>query len=192
MELLIEINKAVRLPAEDERLSPKDCKDAIPAIAKFYALTFFFLGEFMDWYVRKGTCRSLKNRCLDIYSQFHTVICSIKGTTCDMDIVRMDVEYGRYGKMMKQAHLWEEARLSQVGLKGYERRLAAQNAMVHHLIWDIQQDAAQRVRLKTEKEIYLWQMLNSASCRLRAGPGGAFTEQTGACLMTKAVPGLGM
>ncbi|RJE21489.1 hypothetical protein PHISCL_06184 [Aspergillus sclerotialis] len=183
VKLLIEINKAIRLPAGTE--PPSFGKDAVPAIAKFYALTFFFLGEFMDWYARKAACRLLQSHSLDPYSDFHTLISCIKETTRGMDVNRVDMDDGeceRETRILKQnaPHLWEEARLNQVGLNGSDRRFASQNAMLHQLIWEIQHDAAQRVRLKMERELRLLQLQNSVRGQFSAVPD----QSSGiACLM---------
>lgn len=189
IKLLVEINKAIGLPSADEL---SFAKDGVATIAKFYALTFFFLGEFMDWYVRKATCRLLKTRSLDAYSDFQTVVCCIKGTARGMDIGRMDLdpECEGYRKAMKQntSHLWEEARLSQVGLQGYTRRYASQNAMTRHLMWEMQHDATQRVRLKMESNLYLSQMISLANRQLLPVPG---PDGGAACLLATQPHDLG-
>lgn len=143
----------------------------------------------MDWYVRKAMCRLLKGRSLDVYSEFQMVTYCIRGT---MRHGGVDEEHERDSNMMDPtSHLWEEARLSQVGLRGYERRLAAQNAMVRHLMWEMQQDASQRIRLKTEGEFYLWQMLGYASGRLCPNREGTVADQGGGASLLTTAPGLG-
>lgn len=192
VKLLIEINKAIRLPAGTEPSS--FAKDAVPAIARFYALTFFFLGEFMDWYARKATCRLLQSHSLDVYSDFQTVIGCIKGTAHGMDVdqVVMDgEECERTTRIMNHnsSHLWEEARLSQVGLQGRDRRFAAQNAITHQLLWEIQHDATQRVRLKMGRELRLLQLQNSVRSQFSV----VLDQSSGvACLMRTRSQDLGM
>ena len=191
LKLLIEINKAIRLPAGTEH--PSFAKEAVPAIAKFYALTFFFLGEFMDWYARKAACRLLQSHSLDPYSDFQTLVFCIKGTARGMDVTKMDMddeECKRESRIIKQNvfHLWEEARLNQVGLHGFDRQFASQNAMLHQLIWEIQDDAAQRVRLKVERELRLLQLRNSVR-----GQFSSVSDQSSgfACLMATRSQDLG-
>lgn len=189
IKLLIQINKSIRSPAADE--PPSFAEGAVPAIARLYALTFFFLGEFMDWYVRRATCRLLQSHTLDVYSDFQTLICCIKGTARGMDIDRMDLDGGECEKKRNQnaSRLWEEARLSQFGLQGYDRRLASQNAMTCHLIWEIQHDAMKRARLKMERELRLLQIQNSARNQL---PSVSDQSSGVACSMTTPVQDLGM
>lgn len=190
LELFVEFNAAIHRP--ENYLSSN--QDVLPFIAKMYTLAFFFLGEFIDWYTRQATCRLLKSPNLDPYSEFQFIICCIKGTAYGMGIDRMEIDSPESEKERKMANgstsiLWEEARLSQLGLQRYERRLACQNAMIRRLIGDIEADAAQRARLEAERQSWLSQILDSASSRLRSVP----EQDSGiACLMTTAMQDLGM
>lgn len=192
VKLLIEINQSIRLPAGDGPSS--FAEDAIPGIAEFYALTFFFLGELMDWYVRKATCRLLQSHCLDVYAEFQTVVCCIKTAARGIGIDRMDLdddecELKRSIMEQNASHLWEEARLSQVGLQGYDRRCASQNAITCHVIWEIQYDATQRARLKTERELRLLQVEDSTRSHFIPVPD---QSKGVACSLTTPVQDLGM
>lgn len=190
LELLMEINTAVHRP---EKHLPSNTH-VLGSIARIYTLAFFFLEEFIDWYNRKATCRLLKSPNLDPHSEFQFIICCIKGTAHGIGVDRMEIDSPESEKERKMAKgstsiLWEEARLSQLGLQRYERRLACQNAMIRRLIGDIEADAAQRARLEVETESWISQILDSASGRLRSVP----EQDSGiACLMTSAMQDLGM
>ncbi|THC92851.1 hypothetical protein EYZ11_007664 [Aspergillus tanneri] len=106
-----------------------------------------------------------------------------------MDLDDTDYENRRNLMQNSDLLLWEEARLSQIGLQKLDRRLAAQNAMTRQLIWEIQHNASERLKMNKEREILLSQMLNSVSQRMRP----VSQQSSGiACLTTTAAQDLGM
>ncbi|KAE8374566.1 hypothetical protein BDV26DRAFT_36633 [Aspergillus bertholletiae] len=184
---LVKVNQSICLPPGSDGLS--FTTDSITPIAKFYSLTFFFLGELMDWYVRRSMCRLLQCLHQDVYLNFRYLIWSIRSSAIhiigglidgmDMD----DPKYEKKRKIMQSSdlYLWEETRLSQVGLQKWDRRIIAQTAMTRQLIWEIQHDAAERQQLRAESHLLLLQMLDLTSQRLRS-----VTQQNSgiACLTT--------
>lgn len=87
------------------------------------------------------------------------------------------------------SYLWEEARIRQVGLQGKDRHVAAQNTIIRHLIWDLQDDDAQRCRMREEREFLLCKWLDAANRQLRA----VAEQKSGiACLTTTPSQDLGM
>lgn len=159
----------------------------IEAIAKSYTLIFFFLTEFMDWYVRRSTCQLLKSHSQDVYSEFqHLVNCiqrQAKALSEPSD--EMDVD-DDYEAAYSPRALWEDSRMSQVGRQGTERRIAAQNTITRRLIWEIQQDAEQRARIKEQRGQLLAQMLTNVNEQLRT----VNEQNSGIVCLTTAAPDL--
>ncbi|KAE8157974.1 hypothetical protein BDV40DRAFT_276869 [Aspergillus tamarii] len=192
---LVKVNQSICLPPGSDGLA--FTTDSITCIAKFYSLTFFFLGELMDWYVRRSKCRLLHCLHQDVYLNFRYLIWSIRSSAIhiigglidgmDMD----DPKYEKKRKIMQSSdlYLWEETRLSQVGLQKWDRRIIAQTAMTRQLIWEIQHDAAERLQLRAESHLLLLQMLDLTSQRLRS-----VTQQNSgiACLTTTVAQDIGM
>ncbi|KAJ8223157.1 hypothetical protein LV159_003474 [Aspergillus fumigatus] len=173
LAILLRINDFVRLPAGDHDLSSN--RDLVLSIANFYALIFFLLGEFMDWYVRKAKCRLLDSPSLDPYLDFEHLLRSLG--QCAKDISRMltdemDLDtVGCVGENNIFQHpdlfLWEQARLKQIGLQKSDRRFAAQNALTRQLIWEIQHDASARAQMAAKRDVLLSKLLDCASQSLR-------------------------
>ncbi|KAF9886700.1 hypothetical protein FE257_011214 [Aspergillus nanangensis] len=192
MKALIEVNQSIthtnQLPTAGA---------SVTSIAKFYSLTFFLLGELMDWYVRRSICRLLKSLTQDVYVDFRSLIGSIQRSAQDLICLptdEMDLDdngdetNGRHSNY-DDLRYWEEARLSQLGLQDQKRRQAAHNAITRQLIWEIQRDAKERDRLRDERARRLVQMLDAAAQRLRP----VTQQNTGmACLTTTAPQDLGM
>ncbi|KAJ5966227.1 hypothetical protein N7481_012941 [Penicillium waksmanii] len=159
----------------------------IEAIAKIYTLIFFFLTEFMDWYVRRSTCQLLKSHNQDVYSEFyHLVNCiqrqakALSESPDDMDVDE-DLEAAYSPRA-----LWEDSQMSQVGRQGTERRIAAQNTITRRLIWEIQQDAEERARIKQQRGQLLAQMLRNVSKQLHT----VSEQNSGIVCLTTAAPDL--
>jgi len=161
---------------------------SVESIAKLYALVFFFLTEFMDWYVRKSTCQLLPSHSQDAYTEFHHLIGCIQrqanALTGSSD--SMDVDDDSDSAYSPRA-LWEESQLSQVGRRGTERRIAAQNTITRRLIWEIQQDAEERARIRETREQLLVQMTDAISQQLRP----VSEQNSGIVCLTTAAPDLG-
>lgn len=157
-------------------------------VAKIYALLLFFLTEFMDWHVRRATCETLKSHSQDAYSEFHHLV------TCIQRQARTHTESADFMDLDEKSDsaysprvLWEESQLSQVGRQGTERRIAAQNTITRRLIWEIQQDAEERARIREQRDKLLAQMLNEIGEQLR--PVGE--QNSGIVCLTTAAPDLG-
>lgn len=158
------------------------------AVAKIYALIVFFLTEFMDWYVRRSTCQLLKSHNQDAYSEFdHLVNCIRRqATALTGSDEAMDVD-GDCDSAYSPRVLWEESQLSQVGRQGRERRIAAQNTITRRLIWEIQQDAEERTRIREKRDQLLAQMFRAVSEQF-----SPVSEQSGSIVcLTTAAPDLG-
>lgn len=183
---LLNIHSALSVP-DDSRLSHQN---AVEPIAKIYTLTFFFLTEFMDWYVRQSTCQLLKGHCQDVYAEFHHLILQIhrqaRALPGQSDMA-MDEDNPPAPPSTPQV-LWEESQLSQVGRQGTDRRIAAQNTITRRLIWEIQQDAEERDRIRQVRDQLLTQMLNSVSQQLQP----VSEQSSGIVCITTAAPDLGM
>ncbi|RHZ48498.1 uncharacterized protein CDV56_102008 [Aspergillus thermomutatus] len=159
LAILLQINEFVRLPAGDHDLSSN--KDLVLSIAKFYALIFLLLGEFMD--------------CLDPYLDFEHLLRSIQECarnisrvlTDEMDLDTLDCAGEHSIFQYPDLSLWEQARLNQIGLQKSDRRFAAQNAITRQLIWEIQHAASARARMAVMRDVLLSQLLDSASQSLR-------------------------
>lgn len=160
----------------------------IEPIAKIYTLVFFFLTEFMDWYVRRSTCQLLKSHSQDVHSEFyHLVNCIQRQAKALSDHTDdMDVDEDCEASYSPRA-LWEDSQLSQVGRQGTERRIAAQNTITRRLIWEIQQDAEERARIKEQRGQLLAQMLRNVSQQLRT----VSEQSSGIVCLTTAAPDLG-
>lgn len=169
-------------------LAESDISDKAGPIAKIYALTLFLLTEFMDWYVRRSTCELLKSHSQDAYSEFHHLVnCiqrQVKALTGSSDLMDMD---GEGDAAYSPRALWEESQLSQVGRQGTERRIAAQNTITRRLIWEIQQDAEDRARIREQRDQLLAQMLGDISEQLRP----VSEQNSGIVCLTTAAPDLG-
>ncbi|PYH93239.1 hypothetical protein BO71DRAFT_431170 [Aspergillus ellipticus CBS 707.79] len=193
LKALAQINRAVCSPAPDQLVFSRD---SINSIARFYALLFFFLGEWMDWYVRKAKCGLLKSPKQDAYDAFHNLVCNVRRSAREMRRGLgdgMDVDDGECDGLCdmtgdRYLHLFEQARLSQVGLQRMDRRFAAQNALTRQLLWEIHQDVAERKRLIEERDPLLTQLIDAASLQLRS----VAQQNSGiACLTTTASQDLG-
>lgn len=172
-------------------------REAVAPIAELYALIFFFLSEFMDWYVRRSVCQLLKSHNQNVYAEFDHVIRHIQRRARHLPWQSedaMDVDEGPpkpswETSLYNSQTLWQSAQLSQVGLHGDSRRTAAQNTITRRLIWEIQQDAEERDRIREEQKQLLTQMFGSVSHQLQP-----MSEQSSgiACLTTAAAPKVGM
>ena len=161
---------------------------AVDVVAGIYALVFFFLTEFMDWYVRRSTCQLLRNHSQDTYAEFHPLVNCIQrqARALSRPSDAMDIDEQRDSTYSPQA-LWEESQMSQVGCQGERRRHAAQNTMTRRLIWDIQQDSEKRARLRETRDQLLAQMLDSVSSQVRS----VGEQNSGIVCLTTAAPDLG-
>ncbi|KAE8144718.1 hypothetical protein BDV25DRAFT_87395 [Aspergillus avenaceus] len=192
---LVKVNQSIFLPPGSGQVHFTG--DSVTPIARFYALAFFFLGELMDWYVRRSRCRLLKSLHQDVYLNFRYLVWSIrssaKAVMCGLSDP-MDIEDPKYEKKRKimqisDLYLWEEQRLSQVGLQKWERRLAAQTAMTRQLIWEIQNDATEREKMRSDSHLLLLQMLDLTTQRVRS----VNQQNSGiACLTTSVAQDIGM
>lgn len=181
---LLNIHDALSLPSDPGLIS-----NAVPHITKTYALIFFFLTEFMDWYVRRSTCQLLNIHSQDVYSEFHHLVLYIQlqarnlpwqHATIDVDEEMEDLYSSRA--------LWEQSRLSQVGRRGKDRRIAAQNTITRRLIWEIQQDAEERTRYREGRDRLLAETLSSVREQLQP-----ISEQSSGivCITTPPAPNIG-
>ncbi|RDH34352.1 hypothetical protein BDQ94DRAFT_18679 [Aspergillus welwitschiae] len=186
---LVHINRLIAPPALGEAVPAT--KDSINAISRFYTLLFFFLGEVMDWYVRKAKCGLLRSPNQDVYRAFQRLIGQIRRSAKSMmhDLTdAMDVDDADCDSLCEMAHddyrgWFERARLSQVGLQNGARRFAAQNALTRQLMWEIHQDAVERKRLLQDREVLLARLLDTVSLQLQS----VSRQNSGiACLTTTA------
>lgn len=157
-------------------------------VAKIYALILFFLTEFMDWHVRRSSCELLKSHSQDAYSEFHHLITCIQRQAQELtessDLMNIDE---KSDSAYSPRVLWEESQLSQVGRQGTERRIAAQNTITRRLIWEIQQDAEERARIREQRDKMLAQMLREIGEQLRP----VSEQSSGIVCLTTAAPDLG-
>jgi hypothetical protein len=181
---LINIHDALGLPSD-----PSLIENAVQHITKTYALIFFFLTEFMDWYVRRSTCQLLNMHSQDVYSEFHHLVLYIQRQAQNLpwQHVAMNVDKEDQDPYSPQA-LWEESRLSQVGRRGKDRRIAAQNTITRRLIWEIQQDAEERIRYREGRDRLLAETLSSVRGQLEP-----VSEQSNGivCMTTPPAPNIG-
>ncbi|PYI05229.1 hypothetical protein BO78DRAFT_152337 [Aspergillus sclerotiicarbonarius CBS 121057] len=194
VKALVQINRSICPPAPGGTLPLS--KDSVNTIARFYTLLFFFLGELMDWYVRKSICRLLQSPKHDLYRDFQSLVCHVRHSARDMmyslnDAMDLDdSDCDSLCDLSSDPYLqnFEHARLSQVGLQKMDRRLAAQNALTRQLLWEIHQDAAERKRLLKERDLLLTQLLDTVSLQLQS----VSKQNSGiACLTTTASQDLG-
>jgi hypothetical protein len=159
-------------------------------VAKIYALCFFFLTEFINWFIRRSTCELLKSHSQDGYSEFqHLVSCiqrQARTLTDPSDAMDVDMDEKSDAAYSPRA-LWEESQLSQVGRQGTDRRIAAQNTITRRLIWEIQQDAEERARIRRQRDQLLTEMLRAVNDQLRP----VNEHNSGIVCMTTAAPDLG-
>lgn len=181
LKVLLNIHNALDVP--EDPATPF----TIEPIAKIYTLIFFFLTEFMDWYVRRSTCQLLKSHNQDTYSEFyHLVNCiqrQAKALSESLDDMDMDEDFEA---AYSPRALWEDSQMSQVGRQGTERRIAAQNTITRRLIWEIQQDAEERARIKEQRGQLLAQMLRNVSKQLHT----VSEQNSGIVCLTTAAPDL--
>ncbi|KAL3490528.1 hypothetical protein BJX62DRAFT_137745 [Aspergillus germanicus] len=190
MKALVKVNQSICPPAGIE--PPQLTQHSIPSIAKFYSLTFFLLGELMDWYARRFNCRLLKSLNEDVYFDFSGLISTIQNSAkqfVDVSGNARDLGDSDYENTQGSAHpmdlgLWEEARLSQIGKRNIDRRFAAQNALTRLLICEIQRSADRRARLLEQRGVLLQQMCHTANQRL-----GAIGQQTEGVVCLTTAPG---
>ncbi|OJZ86533.1 hypothetical protein ASPFODRAFT_206962 [Aspergillus luchuensis CBS 106.47] len=194
IKALVQINRLIAPPASGEAVPTT--KDSINAIARFYTLLFFFLGEVMDWYVRKAKCGLLRSPNQDVYRAFQRLIGQIRRSAKSMmeDLTdAMDLDDPDCDSLCEMTHddyrgWFERARLSQVGLQNGARRFAAQNALTRQLMWEIHQDAAERKRLLQDRDVLLARLLDTVSLQLQS----VSKQNSGiACLTTTASQDLG-
>ncbi|KAJ5907453.1 hypothetical protein N7495_000135 [Penicillium taxi] len=163
-------------------------KDPVPveSVAKVYSLIYLFLTEFMDWYVRRSTCQLLNSHGQDTYSVFRPLASCIQrqATTLTAPADAMDLNSDE--PVYSPRALWEESQLSQLGRVGDDRRHAAQNTMTRRLIWDIQQDAEKRSRLREMRDHLLTDLQAAVGPQLH--PIGE--QNNGAICMTATAPDL--
>ncbi|PYH47629.1 uncharacterized protein BP01DRAFT_220466 [Aspergillus saccharolyticus JOP 1030-1] len=168
-------------------------KDTINAIAHFYALFFFFLGEFMDWFVRQYKCRSLKSHHHNVYHTFRDLVGHLRQSAreiaggiadlMDIDEDDNETEDSSDTTCDRELGLFEQARLDQFGLQRRERRNKAENAFIRRLVWEIAQDAVKRGRLLRDRDALLARLLDTVGHQIRP----VSQQNTGiACLTTTA------
>lgn len=183
---LLNIHSALDLPSE-----PLTPSIHLMPVAKIYALCFFFLTEFIDWFIRRSTCELLKSHSQDGYSEFHHLVSCIqrqaRALTDSSDAMDVDMDEKSDAAYSPRA-LWEESQLSQVGRQGTDRRIAAQNTITRRLIWEIQQDAEERARIRRQRDQLLTEMLKAVNDQLRP----VNEHNSGIVCMTTAAPDLGM
>ncbi|KAJ5133498.1 hypothetical protein N7448_001474 [Penicillium atrosanguineum] len=160
---------------------------SVESIAKLYALVFFLLTEFMDWYVRRFTCQLLPSHSQDPYTEFNHLVSCIQrqAKAVESSSDSMDVDEDSDAAYSPRA-LWEDSQLSQVGRQGTERRIAAQNTITRRLIWEIQQDAEERTRIRETRDQLLVQMVEAVSQQLRP----VSEQSSGIVCLTTAAPDL--
>lgn len=182
MTALLNIHGALDIPAE--RITPA----SVPTIVRVYALIFFFLTEFMDWYVRRSTCQVLKCHSQDAYAEFHHLVHAIQRQAQELSGSpdAMDLDH-RSDSTHSPRALWEESQLSQVGRQGHQRRIATQNSMTRRLIWEIQHDAEERTRIREQKDELLSRVLSATREQLHP----VSEQNSGIVCMTTAAPDLG-
>lgn len=182
---LLKIYDALGLPSNLSLLS-----NAVQHIAKTYTLIFFFLTEFMDWYVRRSTCQLLNTHSQDVYSEFHHLVIYIQLQALNFPWQHavMDVDDEEEEDPYSPRALWEESRLSQVGCQGKDRRIAAQNTITRRLIWEVQQDAEERTRYREGRDRLLAETLSSVCEQLQP-----VSEQSSGivCITTPPAPNIG-
>lgn len=185
MTALLNIHSALNLPSE-----PLTPSTHLMSVAKIYALCFFLLTEFIDWFIRRSTCELLKSHRQDGYSEFyHLVNCiqrQARALTNSSDPMDVDMDEKSDAAYSPRA-LWEESQLSQVGRQGTDRRIAAQNTITRRLIWEIQQDAEERARIRRQRDQLLTEMLRAVNDQLRP----VNEHNSGIVCMTTAAPDLG-
>ncbi|KAJ6072353.1 hypothetical protein N7467_010438 [Penicillium canescens] len=160
---LLNIHDALGLPSHSGLIS-----NAFKHITKTYALIFFFLTEFMDWYVQRSTCQLLNIHSQDMYSEFHHLVLYIQLHAQNLpwqhaaiDVDEEEDPYSPRADPYSPRALWEKSRLSQVGCRGTERRVAAKDTIIRRLLWEIQQDAEERIRYREGKHLLLAETLSS-------------------------------
>lgn len=173
MKALVKVNESICLPV-GKRPSDTVLDDMVPKVTRFYSLVFFLFTELVDWYLRRSMCRLLSSPSQEIYSHFQNLVCTVRGR--GLDIMRdftsgLDLDDRGCAKKRRLMHendsyLWEEARTRQVGLQGPDRHSAARNAIIRHLIWDIQNHTAQRHRMIKDREVMLQWLDENASYQL--------------------------
>lgn len=182
MTALLNIHSALDFPAK--HITPAN----VPTLARIYALIFFFLTEFMDWYVRRSTCQVLKCHSQDAYAEFHHLVHAIQRQAQELSgpSDAMEVDH-RHDSTHSPRALWEESQLSQVGRQGHQRRIATQNSMTRRLIWEIQHDAEERTRIRGQRDELLTRVLSATREQLRP----VSEQSSGIVCMTTAAPDLG-
>jgi hypothetical protein len=180
---LLNIHDALGLPSDSTLIS-----NAVPHITKTYALIFFFLTEFMDWYVRRSTCQLLNMHSQDVYSEFHHLVLYIQLQARNLPWQHAAMDVDKEEDPYSPRALWEESRLSQVGRRGKDRRIAAQNTITRRLIWEIQQDAEERTRYREGRDRLLAETLSSVRQQLQP-----VSEQSSGivCITTPPAPNIG-
>ncbi|KAJ6179452.1 hypothetical protein N7519_009913 [Penicillium mononematosum] len=179
---LLNIHDALGLPSDSTLIA-----NAVPHITKTYALIFFFLTEFMDWYVRRSTCQLLNMHSQDVYSEFHHLVLYIQLQARNLPWQHAAMDVDKEEDPYSPRALWEESRLSQVGRRGKDRRIAAQNTITRRLIWEIQQDAEERSRYREGRDRLLAETLSSVRQQLRP-----VSEQSSGivCITTPPAPNI--
>ncbi|KAJ5171493.1 uncharacterized protein N7500_004276 [Penicillium coprophilum] len=179
---LLNIHDALGLPSDSSILS-----NAVEYITKTYALIFFFLTEFMDWYVRRSTCQLLNMHSQDVYSEFHHLVLYIQLQAQNLPWQHVTMDVNEEEDPESPRALWEESRLSQVGRRGKDRRIAAQNTITRRLIWEIQQDAEERIRYREGRDRLLAETLSSVREQLEP-----VSEQSNGivCITTPPAPNI--
>ncbi|KAJ6169383.1 hypothetical protein N7497_002226 [Penicillium chrysogenum] len=179
---LLNIHDALGLPSDTTLIS-----NAVPHITKTYALIFFFLTEFMDWYVRRSTCQLLNMHSQDVYSEFHHLVLYIQVQARNLPWQHAAMDVDKEEDPYSPRALWEESRLSQVGRRGKDRRIAAQNTITRRLIWEIQQDAEERTRYREGRDRLLAETLSSVRQQLQP-----VSEQSSGivCITTPPAPNI--
>ncbi|RAL11706.1 uncharacterized protein BO97DRAFT_93511 [Aspergillus homomorphus CBS 101889] len=196
IKALVMINRSSSLSITTDLSSCS--KDTINSIARFYTYFFFFLGEFMDWLVRKQKCRLLKSPNHNVYHTFRNLVGHLRRSARDImggidDVMDVDeddndTEAIRDTTCDMELCLSEQARLEQIGLQRMDRRYKAQNAFIRQLVWEIAEDAVKRARLLKERDALLANLLDTVGHQIRP----VSQQNTGiACLTTTASRDIG-
>ncbi|KAL5343841.1 hypothetical protein BJX70DRAFT_393263 [Aspergillus crustosus] len=166
MKALIEVNQSVSPSDESEPLSLT--RDSVPSVAIFYSQVFLFIGELFDWYARRIKCRSLNSRLEDVYTDFCSLISTIRASAAHFTRPLAD-DQDSSTQVLQRANpdSWEGARLDQLGKRQNARRIAAQTALTRLLIWKIERHDEQRLELLGQRGQLLSHIFESASVRLR-------------------------
>jgi hypothetical protein len=123
----------------------------------------------------------------DVYSEFHHLVLYIQLQARNLPWQHAAMDVDKEEDPYSPRALWEESRLSQVGRRGKDRRIAAQNTITRRLIWEIQQDAEERTRYREGRDRLLAETLSSVRQQLQP-----VSEQSSGivCITTPPAPNI--